>query len=613
MILPSLNASNCWNTLKLTLHSVAGNGVREGLKSRVMRQWAISSQTAWKRVEGSTTRVSTLLAKAMGKTSRMGRIFLFVFAFLATFQIGMKTNMISVAIQQHQILDSIIRGIPVDMVDYLSSFQSSTDVSFHHQPMQHHVTLSPSIRMVWPIPHYISSVLGKAGMIRVIDLHSGLFRQFADPRWSYFEDLRNLLSGQSIHRHFDNDVNRRSLAFVPLNPETLHISEYKFLGNSILTGDFDRRSKLFVVMPQFILGDREFSRDAFYASDIVLFHPRENRQTLRAVFFGQLIEGLQLCVIPAQSLFTDKEGTLGWHERYFITIKTKTQQKNNDIVWPCGKPQEDRIKNLSITSKEIKNKGDKVIIRQTPDITIRDYSKGQTLTIERPESPTIEMEIDKAKYFNFICDDIDRHQSDIKLMDNWSGDASKQMKITVDEGALADFYSDAHASNKGIAAGAKSGDINLGTTASPVVISKTIILEKIVDIGTVLDEQNVPDESRWLIIPPWVSGMIKKSDLKDASLTGDGQSILRNGRLGGIDRLTLYLSNLLTSVSDTGFTCWHIIGGQRNGLSFAAQMTEMETLRAESTFGNLVRGLNVYGYKVLKTEAVVDLYVRKGQ
>lgn len=261
---------------------------------------------------------------------------------------------------------------------------------------------------------------------------------------------------------------------------------------------------------------------------------------------------------------------------------------------------------------EIKDMGDKIIIRQTPDITIRDYSKNQSLQIERPEAANVEMEIDKAKYFNFICDDIDKYQSDIKLLDDWSSDASQQMKITVDTDILADIYSDAHASNSGTTAGVKTSGYNMGTTGSPVVITKSNVLDVIVDTGSVLDEQNVPEESRWMIIPPWMAGMIKKSDLKDASLTGDGQSTLRNGRIGQIDRYTLYVSNLLTGVTDGSFTAWHIMAGQRHALSFAAQMTKMETLRSESTFGTLVRGLNVYGYKILKPEALVDLYARKG-
>lgn len=261
---------------------------------------------------------------------------------------------------------------------------------------------------------------------------------------------------------------------------------------------------------------------------------------------------------------------------------------------------------------EIKDVGDKVIIRTVPDIIIRDYSKGQSLQIQRPESPNVELEIDKAKYFNFICDDIDKHQTDIALMDSWSRDASQQMKIVVDEEFLADVYADADSSNKGSSAGAVSGGFDLGTTGTPVVITKANVLDFIVDVGTVLTEQNVPEEDRWMVLPPWMCGTIQKSDLKDASLAGDGTSIMRNGRIGMVDRFTIYDSNLLTKVTDGAYQAFHAMAGHKSAISFAAQMTKMESLRAESTFGTLVRGLNVYGYEVLKDVSLCDLYVRKG-
>lgn len=261
---------------------------------------------------------------------------------------------------------------------------------------------------------------------------------------------------------------------------------------------------------------------------------------------------------------------------------------------------------------EISDVGDKVHIRTVPDIVIRDYVKNQSLQIQRPESPNVEMTIDKAKYFNFICDDIDKHQTDVALMDSWSTDASEQMKIVVDEEFFEDVYADAHASNKGATAGADSADINLGATGNPLAITKANILDLLVDVGTVFDEQNVPEESRAIVLPPWACGMIKKSDLKDASLAGDGTSILRNGRVGMIDRLVIYHSNLLHTGTDGAYKVWNIIACQRHAITFAAQMTKMESLRAESTFGTLVRGLNVYGYDTLKSEALAHVYARKG-
>uniref|UniRef100_A0A6H1ZNQ3 Putative capsid protein n=1 Tax=viral metagenome TaxID=1070528 RepID=A0A6H1ZNQ3_9ZZZZ len=220
--------------------------------------------------------------------------------------------------------------------------------------------------------------------------------------------------------------------------------------------------------------------------------------------------------------------------------------------------------------------------------------------------------------FDFIADDIDVYQSDIKIMTNWAEDAASQMKIAIEDGSdtdgvFANVYADAHASNKGAAAGAKSADINMGASGAPLAVTKTDILDQIVDVNIVLSEQNVPETQRWMVVPVWFCGMILKSDLKDASLAGDGTSILRNGRIGLIDRTEIFESNLLYSTTDGTYTVWHALGGQRSALSFASQMTKVEHLdKVESTFGSVVRGLNVYGYKILKSSALVDFYIRKG-
>ena len=250
---------------------------------------------------------------------------------------------------------------------------------------------------------------------------------------------------------------------------------------------------------------------------------------------------------------------------------------------------------------EIKQYGDTVNIRTTPEITIRDYVKGQTLVLENPDKPKLQLLIDKGEYFACVEDDVDRVQSDIKLMNTWTKDASERMKIKIDQRVLVDLLPDVAAGNKGSTAGVISGDINLGVTATPRALTKADVLDFIVDVGTVLDEANAPESDRFMVIPAKMAGMIKKSDLQDASLAGDGTSVLRNGRLGMIDRFTLYTSHNLLITDSVKF---NIIAGHKMGFTFASQMTNMETLRSETTFGNIVRGLQVYGYKVVKPEAL---------
>jgi len=278
---------------------------------------------------------------------------------------------------------------------------------------------------------------------------------------------------------------------------------------------------------------------------------------------------------------------------------------------------------------EIKDQGDKVEIRTVPTITINNYTKGQTLASQVPTNDVIELSIDKGKYFQVVVDDVDDVQSDLKLMDIFTNDASQQMKIAVDTDVLSALVNASAAANKGTAAGAISGDINLGSSIDPDgagaatktarKITSTNVIDYVIAMGQCLDEQNAPEDGRWMLIPAWMAAKIKTSDLKDASITGDSMTPLRNGRLGMIDRFTLYVSNLLpsqTSIvgegSDTSVKAFSTFAGTRDAITFASQITKMETLRSTSTFGNIVRGLNVYGYKVIKPEALVEGFFYKG-
>lgn len=261
---------------------------------------------------------------------------------------------------------------------------------------------------------------------------------------------------------------------------------------------------------------------------------------------------------------------------------------------------------------EIRQHGDTVNIRTTPEITIRDYVKGQTLTVENPDKPKLQLVIDKGEYFACVEDDVDKVQSDINLMDTWSKDASERMKIKIDQRVLTDILPGIATANKGATAGAISASFNLGTNASPLTVTKdgagatTPVVDLLVDLGTVLDEANAPEDNRFVVIPAKMAGLIKKSELKDAALTGDSMSIVRNGRLGMIDRFTVYVSHNLYKSSSK----YSIIAGHKYGFTFASQMTNMETIRSESTFGNIIRGLQVYGYKVVKGEALAQAVVQ---
>lgn len=267
---------------------------------------------------------------------------------------------------------------------------------------------------------------------------------------------------------------------------------------------------------------------------------------------------------------------------------------------------------------EITNQGDKVVIRTKPTITINDYAADQSITVERPSSNIVELLIDKGKYFATILDDVMEIQSDLNQLGMWADDASEQMKITIDTDILLSMLGEADATNRGATAGRISGNIDLGATTAPLQLvsrapqaGETEVIDFILRMGQALDENNIPETGRWLTCPAWMASMIKRSELRDASLTNDGVSMLRNGRLGMIDRFTLYSTNLLPvgvvagppslAAGETA-----VYAGHAHGLSFASQLTKMETLRAESTFGTIMRGLQVYGFKVTDGTALTE-------
>lgn len=260
---------------------------------------------------------------------------------------------------------------------------------------------------------------------------------------------------------------------------------------------------------------------------------------------------------------------------------------------------------------EIRNQGDLVKIRTVPTLDIHEYKSGQTLINQRPEAPNIELLIDKGFYWSTILDDVQEKQSDMDQMNIWATDAAEQLKTRLDTRVLSSIVPDFSSLNMGATAGKITQGIDLGTTGAPITLTKTNVIDNILYLGQVLDEQNVPETGRFLVLPFWATTLLKGSDIKDASLAGDSTSVLRSGMLGMLDRFTLFNSNLLPHYTDGANRCAYIIAGHKDGLTFATQLTKTETLRAESTFGEIMRGLMVYGYKVIKPEAMAALYATR--
>jgi len=189
---------------------------------------------------------------------------------------------------------------------------------------------------------------------------------------------------------------------------------------------------------------------------------------------------------------------------------------------------------------EVSGMGDKVIINTAPTISVADYTVGAGLTYGAPTPSTLELLIDKGKYFAFQVNDVLEYQSKPNLIDMFSTDAAEQMTIAIDSNVIYNTFSTAAAANKGATAGVKSASYDLGTDAAPIALTKDNVVQKVLELASVLDEQNVPSEGRYLVIDPATRALLFQSELAKAYSTGDSQSPVRNGKIGAIDRFTVY-------------------------------------------------------------------------
>jgi hypothetical protein len=275
---------------------------------------------------------------------------------------------------------------------------------------------------------------------------------------------------------------------------------------------------------------------------------------------------------------------------------------------------------------ELKNQGDTVRIRLAPSISISDYTVGQSLSYEVPTPIFQDMQVNKGKYFGVQVNDVLAYQSDIALMNMFTEDAAKQLKIAIENEVFFNSFvtEGPAAANEGATAGAISAAYNLGTDTTPIdQATPENVLKAILRMSTVLDEQNVPEEGRFLILSPYDRHLLMQSSIAQAYFTGDQSSTIRTGKIGMLDRFSVYVSNLLPkgeagkalvaglSATSTGGAVSGakarrtMIAGTKAATSFAMTINKTEPLRNQTDFGDIVRGLAVYGRKVVKPQALV--------
>lgn len=246
---------------------------------------------------------------------------------------------------------------------------------------------------------------------------------------------------------------------------------------------------------------------------------------------------------------------------------------------------------------EIRNFGDQVKISEIGDFSTTAYTGG-TLTYSEAEDASIYLKIDQKYYVAKTLDDVDNVQTSPKLM----GEITRKMGIAFADNVdqyIAGLYSEAGI--KGVAAGGAS-------TGSPLAITSANITSVLRDVGTSLSENNVPQQGRVAIVPPWFAAKIDLAKLiRDQSATTPIANDAYVGRYMGFD---IFQSNNISKSGTTWYAPMFFSAGDT--IAFAEQWMEMEALRDKDAFKDYMRGLIVYGAKVVRPDSLAVVYVSEG-
>ena len=236
---------------------------------------------------------------------------------------------------------------------------------------------------------------------------------------------------------------------------------------------------------------------------------------------------------------------------------------------------------------EIKKMGDTVHINTIGAVTIGTYTQNTDFSSGPETLATTDqtLTIDQAKYFNFQVDDIDAAQAAGDIMDKAMTRAA---------------YGLADASDKyiaGILAGAADATNTVSTSA--VALTSSNVYENVVKMRTILDKANVPTAGRWLVIPPEMYALILLDDrfVKTGGEMAEG--ILRTGLVAQAAGFDIYLSNNCVSANVSDKVTYTITGGVDSAATYAEQIVSTEAYRPEKRFADAVKGLHVYGAKVV--------------
>lgn len=238
---------------------------------------------------------------------------------------------------------------------------------------------------------------------------------------------------------------------------------------------------------------------------------------------------------------------------------------------------------------DIREAGDTVHITGYNDVTVREYVRGQPITVDDvTDKEAAVLKIDKSDYFAFKVNDLDKAQAKADLTGKFTNSAAYNMMKNV-ENYISNLMDAA------VETPAKTVDV--GTPADAYLA--------VVEAGRKLDVQNVPDEGRWLVVSPDFYALLLQ-DSRFIEGTEAGHNTLLNGVVGQVRGFTVVKSNNVPRKSASPDT-QSILAGTNAAVTFAQQVSKVEAMRMQTDFADMVRGLDLYGAKVIRPECLTKI------
>ena len=305
---------------------------------------------------------------------------------------------------------------------------------------------------------------------------------------------------------------------------------------------------------------------------------------------------------------------------------------------------------------EIANQGDTVRIMKEPEVTVNAYARGTTVATQDLTDTDFQLTVDKANYFAFKLDDIEEAHSHIDFMNLATDRAAYRLADQMDKETLGYLsgYAGGDLTEDGVAdavnttvSGTKAnssagsdellaanklnkGDFgNITTTgaddhsiplaarlpgATAQSTSTATPLQVIARMGRLLDQQNVDSRGRWIVLDPIFIEMLKDEDSRVMNADFGGTGLLNGLVLNNLHGFRVYVSNNLPSVGTGAGTSGTanqntnygvIVAGHDSAVATAEQINKVESYRDPDSFADIVRGMHLYGRKILRPEAIV--------